>query len=242
PEPEGKGTTAESRVIRLGGEDIPYQVERKKRKTLSICVGREGLLVKAAPKTPVREIETALRGHEGWVLQKLREAARARLPQPEPGAKFPLWGKGYPLVFRRSPGGAAACLRDGAIEISFRGESLCREEAQKALEEYYRQEVRRAAAQALAVLSAQTGLVPAKVTVKKLTASWGRCSSEGNISLSLRLAQFQPRALEYVVLHELCHLRQMNHSAAFWSLVEQYMPDWREARDLLRKPAENAEP
>ena len=84
------------------------------------------------------------------------------------------------------------------------------------------------------ILTEKTGLVPKKVTLKKLSGSWGRCSSEGNISININIVFYDKECIDYVIIHELCHLKHMDHSKAFWSTVEKYCPDWKRIRNSLR--------
>lgn len=79
-----------------------------------------------------------------------------------------------------------------------------------------------------------TGLRPTCIKISGAKKRFGSCSSKGNISYSYRLMLYPPAATEYVVLHEICHLRFMDHSENFYALIERYMPDWRERRKLLR--------
>jgi hypothetical protein len=67
-----------------------------------------------------------------------------------------------------------------------------------------------------------------------MTASWGRCSSEGNISMNYKVIAYPKKNIDYVCIHELAHLRHMNHSRDFWALVEKYCPDYRQIRDSMR--------
>lgn len=80
-----------------------------------------------------------------------------------------------------------------------------------------------------------TGLRPKQVRINQAKTRFGSCSSKGNICFSWRLMEYPPEAIDYVVLHELCHLRFMDHSANFYALVEQYMPDWKRRREMLKK-------
>ena len=77
------------------------------------------------------------------------------------------------------------------------------------------------------------GKSPKKVRIRDLKYAWGSCSSNQNISINLKLANKDERAIEYVVLHEMCHLIHMNHSKSFWNLVEKNMPQYKEYKKLL---------
>lgn len=83
--------------------------------------------------------------------------------------------------------------------------------------------------------SAQCGYTAARVTIKDQSRRWGSCSASGNLNLNYRLAYLPPCARDYVIVHELCHLVELNHSPAFWSLVEQHFPNMKRAQKLLRE-------
>ncbi len=75
---------------------------------------------------------------------------------------------------------------------------------------------------------------PNKVKIKDIKYAWGSCSIKKNITINQKLAAKDAKTIEYVVLHEMCHIKQMNHSKKFWSLVEKYMPDYKEYKKMLR--------
>ena len=76
----------------------------------------------------------------------------------------------------------------------------------------------------------KTGLKPNKITIKQIKYAWGSCSSKKNITLNLELIKYSQQAIRYVILHELCHLKYMNHSRDFWNLVEKYMPNYKQVK------------
>ena len=73
----------------------------------------------------------------------------------------------------------------------------------------------------------QTGLVPNKITIKQIKYAWGSCSNKKNITINLELIKYSEQAIRYVILHEFCHIKYMNHSKDFWNLVAKYMPDYK---------------
>ena len=76
----------------------------------------------------------------------------------------------------------------------------------------------------------ETGLKPNKITIKQIKYAWGSCSSKKNITLNLELIKYSQQAIRYVILHELCHIKHMNHSKEFWNLVEKYMPEYKKIK------------
>ena len=75
---------------------------------------------------------------------------------------------------------------------------------------------------------------PQKVTIKNIKYAWGSCSSKKNITINMKLAGQNPKSIEYVVLHEMCHLKHMDHSKKFWELVEKYMPEYKQYKKMLK--------
>ncbi len=80
----------------------------------------------------------------------------------------------------------------------------------------------------------ETGLKPNRIRVKEIKYAWGSCSSNKNITINLKLIQYSEETIKYVILHELSHLKYMNHSKEFWNLVSTYMPDYKEIRKNLK--------
>lgn len=77
------------------------------------------------------------------------------------------------------------------------------------------------------------GVTPQKVRIKRIKYAWGSCSSKKNITININLANKDEKVIEYVVLHEMCHLIHMNHSKDFWDLVEKFMPQYKEYKNKL---------
>ena len=80
----------------------------------------------------------------------------------------------------------------------------------------------------------KTGLVPDKIRIKKIKYAWGSCSSKKNITINTELIKYSNEAIRYVILHELCHLKYMNHSKKFWDLVDKYMKDYKEVKKQFK--------
>lgn len=76
----------------------------------------------------------------------------------------------------------------------------------------------------------QTGLVPNKIRIKNIKYAWGSCSNNKNITINSKLILYSEDAIKYVILHELCHIKYMNHSKDFWNMVKKYMPEYKEIK------------
>ncbi len=83
-------------------------------------------------------------------------------------------------------------------------------------------------------LICETGIKPNKIRIREIKHAWGSCSSNKNITINLKLMAYSKEAIRYVILHELCHIKYMNHSKSFWKLVENYMPSYKEVKKELK--------
>ena len=104
-----------------------------------------------------------------------------------------------------------------------------------ALEEKYRRQAREKLSQRTAYFARQMGVSYGRITVRAAKTRWGSCSSRGNLNFHWKLALMPPEVLDYVVVHELAHRREMNHSPAFWAEVARILPDYQERRAWLKK-------
>ncbi len=80
----------------------------------------------------------------------------------------------------------------------------------------------------------ETGIKPNKIRIREIKYAWGSCSSNKNITINLKLIKYSKEAIRYVILHELCHIKHMNHSKDFWELVKTYMPNYKEVKKELK--------
>jgi hypothetical protein len=117
-----------------------------------------------------------------------------------------------------------------------------REEQQETLPPYTRQEIQAMAEQAMERIpprvrryAAQIGVTYGRITIRNQKTRWGSCSSKGNLNFNCLLTQVPERVMDYVIIHELCHRIEMNHSGKFWALVEQYMPDYQVQKQWLKE-------
>lgn len=221
-----------SHRIALAGREIAYQLRRSQRRTIGLAIDHRGLRVGAPLRARQGDIESLIRQHGQWVLDKL--AAWQERPAPprlevSDGCTVPLLGQ--TLTVTVTPLGRA--------RWQFAGDRLhlwpsATADANQLLEKALREKARALFAERLAHYAPRLGVVAPPLRLSAARTRWGSCSHHGGISLNWRLIHMPLPVIDYVVAHELAHLREMNHSPRFWSVVEQLCPEWRARRLELR--------
>ena len=225
------------RSIALGDRIVPYVLRRARRRTIGLTIDHRGLRVGAPPRASLREVESLILQHREWVAQKLDEWRSRRRPEALAiidGASLPLLGQS--LQLRLALGGNRAFWNvHGAPTLT-----LCLrspEHAGRLLEKTLRERARALFAERLAHFAEQLALTVPPLALSAARTRWGSCSLKTGIRLNWRLIHFPPEIVDYVVAHELAHLREMNHSPRFWSVVGQLYPDYQAARSELKRLA-----
>jgi predicted metal-dependent hydrolase len=236
------------REIRFGEHQVHYELRRARRRSIGFVVGPEGLSVSVPRWVGLGEVESALREKERWILRKLHEQSeRARRTQAariewRDGAQLPFLGETVILVLDpRSPGAVLNSDADalpGVPRLTLHlglpehaGEPQVRELVQSWLQ----RQARRVFEERCALYAARLGVRVRRIGLSSATTRWGSASADGSIRLHWRLVHFALPVIDYVVTHELAHLREMNHSQAFWDVVRSVMPDYERALGTLRQ-------
>lgn len=220
---------------------------RSRRKTIGIYVYPDGRVEVRAPRRATRgQIQAFCRDKEAWIQRKQEQAEQFRLSaRPKQfieGEAFLFLGKSYPLSIVNGTGpGLPAGKPDGA-RLSLAGgrfllESTAAAQARAIFEAWYRGQARHVITDRVVWYAAQHGFEYSKIRITGATSRWGSCSSRGTLSFTWRLVMGPPSAIDYVVVHELAHLRVKNHSAEYWEAVAAIMPDYAQRRDWLRHNA-----
>ena len=223
------------RNVLLGGRAVAFRFRRRRRRTIGIRVGEDGLSVAAPLRAPWREIEGFLREKERWILTKLDELAAAGTPTTifgVSGERLPLFGR--EVVLSVSVGRKKIALLEGSLNI-FLQEPHQRGAVRKLLIKWLKNCAREHCAARAAHYAARLGLAAPPVSVSGARTRWGVCTADGRIRVTWRLALLAHDLIDYVVAHEVAHLVELNHSARFWALVEWLYPHWREARERIER-------
>jgi predicted metal-dependent hydrolase len=227
-------TVEQPRHILLGGRIVEYRLIRSRRRTLGMTIDQRGLRVGASPRTPLADIERFLRHNAAWVLKKLDEwqsHGRTRHLVIRDGASIPVLGEAY--VVRVETGDNRVRWADRSLILQVRPDADLRQLVRRAL----RERALDAFTERAVHHAAQLQRPLPRLALSDAQTRWGSCSDKTGIRLSWRLIHAPPRLLDYVVAHEMAHLIEMNHSARFWQVVARLCPDYRAARDELKRLA-----
>jgi len=237
--------------IRLSKAVVAYEIKRARRASIGMVVGVEGLSVRAPKWVSPVDIESALRAKERWICTKLveqRERAHkqmaARIEWRE-GALVPWMGESLIIVLDPRVQGAALGDVPSRSEPALPGvpnrvlhvglpQDAEPEQIRDAVQAWLQREALACFIDRVAHFAPQLRVEVRQVKLSTAKTRWGSASVDGTIRLHWRLVHFSPSVIDYVVAHELAHLREMNHSPRFWEVVRSVMPDFDAARDHLR--------
>ena len=210
------------------------QVIRTRRRTLAIIVEEDGRIVVRAPLRLRQEaINEFVRAKEAWILTKqeqaLKRASRFVPKTYASGEEFLFLGELHRLEIedhQRQP-----LLLNGGFRLS-RG-ALPR--AQAVFERWYRKQALRVLSERAEAFAAGHGFIYSRIKITSARKRWGSCGHKGNLSFAWRLVMAPQPVIDYVVVHELAHLKHRNHSRRFWSKVASILPDYRQREAWLEE-------
>ncbi len=235
--------------MQWGAVTLGYFLERAQRRSIGLMVSSEGLVVRMPLRASLRDVDAALLEKSRWILKKLQETQqRAHLQQAarmewRDGALLPYLGQ--QLLLKLQP--VAALRRQSAILQAGREAEatlmlqiavplLAQEQHIKVpVQQWFMQQAQNHFRQRLDHFAPMLQVRWTRLGLSNAATRWGSAKTDGSIRLNWRLMHFQPAVLDYVVVHELSHLREMNHSPRFWSTVESVIPDYARLRKQLKE-------
>jgi predicted metal-dependent hydrolase len=235
------------REVRLGEHQVGYEFRRARRRSIGFVVSAEGLSVSAPRWVGVGEVEQALQSKAGWILRKLHEqqqrAERMQAHRVEwrDGSGLPFLGETVILVLDARVTGAvlhsAAQALPGVPRLTLHvglPQTATQAQIREAVQSWLQRQARRVFEERCAHFAPQLDVRIKRLSLSSASTRWGSASADGSVRLNWRLVHFGLPVIDYVVTHELAHLREMNHSAAFWDVVRSVLPDYEERRGKLR--------
>ena len=227
---------AATRSIQYGNATIHYQLSYARRKTLAISVHPDlRVTVKAPEETQIEDVEARVRKRAPWILRQQRDFERY-LPHLPPrqyvsGETHRYLGRQYRLKVVEDQEERVKLTR-GRFFIHVRDKADT-DRVKTLLDGWYRRHARRVFGERLDVCypkAERLGAPYPEIAIRVMKTRWGSCSSPDRIALNLKLIQVPKTYIDYVVMHEVCHLIERNHSPRFHELLDRAMPDWRERK------------
>ncbi len=243
-----------NREALLGDSLVAFELRRARRRNIGFLVGAEGLTVTAPKWVPLYEIDAAVKEKAGWIVRKLDET-RERHQRIESqriewrdGATFPFLGEPVIVVLDPRHGfdevGAVlntdAAALPGVARLTLHvglSHGATADQVRDAVQAWLMRQAKRLFTERLDHYAPQLGVQWCKLCLSSAGTRWGTASADGSIRLNWRLIHFRLPVIDYVVAHELSHLRVMDHSPRFWETVRTVVPDYSQLRGQLKDEA-----
>lgn len=235
------------RETRLNDHLVGYALKRARRRSIGFIVGPEGLSVNAPKWVGLHDIEVALQEKAGWILRKLREQhERARRLQAakvdwRDGTTIPFLGDTVIIVLDPRTTGAVlnteGVALPGVPHLTLHiglPHTATPTQIRDAVQSWLQRQARRVFEERCQLFTQRLGVRYTRLSLSSAQTRWGSASADGSIRLNWRLIHFALPTIDYVVAHELAHLREMNHSPRFWDVVRSVLPDYERSRGALK--------
>jgi len=240
---------AANRSILLQDQRVAYLLQRAKRRSIGFVVSEDGLVVRAPRWVTQPGIDEALQEKAGWIVRKIAEMQQRRASSLsasirwEDGASLPFLGQPLQLVVdseqRVARSGAVWRVEEGATGSPSRlylalPPNAGRTQIRDLVQAWFIQSARQHFLARLAHFAPLLGVHYTSLRLSSAETRWGSAKSDGSIRLNWRLMHYAPAVIDYVVAHELAHLRVMDHSPRFWDTVAEVVPNHRALRQQLK--------
>jgi hypothetical protein len=225
-----------SHVLTLpSGEQLNYQLERRQRRTVGLKITADGLIVHAPKRISQSLLDSLITQKADWIQKKLSTLNQNKLPalQWKDGEQLLLLGNTVTLAVKHDIRSRAVNHLPGLLELAMPNHNEGQAVARKVLQWYKKQAITDFARR-LEIFSAKLGVTLPKLLISNARTRWGSCNSKREVRLNWRLLQAPPHLINYVICHELAHLKEMNHSAKFWAVVASIYPDYKAAEKELK--------
>ena len=226
----------EQRSIQLAGTPVTFTLKRSsKRRSIGLRIDDRGLTVNMPLRASEKWLHSVLNEKADWVVEKLGSWVTKKnvAPQWLDGEKLSFRGETFTLRIFPSLFNSPPQLRGEQLHLYVT--DICNEtKIEKAVTNWYREEAERVFQECVAHYAPLMSVAPKQIKLSSARTQWGSCTSRGVVRLNWQLVKMPLHLIDYVVVHELAHLVEMNHSAAFWRIVENICPDYIKCRGELR--------
>lgn len=217
---------------------LNYELIRAKIKNMYILIRDGKVIVKVPRSISDNRVTDFINSKENWIVKKLKEIEEKSVKEKNfvSGEVFKILGNNYILNVERGDFKKSIVnMENGFINV-FVNEDSSVDKIKDLIDKMYYKLAIVVVDKSVDMWRGVINIAPDVVVIKKLKTAWGKCNSKRKITINPDLMKYDQRVIDYVVLHEFCHLRYMNHSKDFWNMVSKYMPDYK----LLRNELKNA--
>ena len=222
---------------KLNYKDKQVEIDSVKSKVKNVYIQiKDGkVIVKAPNRLSEKKIFDIVNSKKEWIYEKINKLKENEI---KGGSKIYILGKPYVLkIYFIKEAEEKIQISEGNLQIILpqsRNNKNNNEIINELISSLYKKIAEKEVSMAMALVTRFVGIKPNKYRVKKLKTAWGSCTSNKNITINSELMKFDREVIQYVVLHEICHLKYMNHSNEFWNMVEKYMVNYKEIRKRLK--------
>ncbi len=238
PEPAPQG----NRRLEIGEQPIHYTLHRVRRRSIGFTIDDRGLTVAAPRWVRLGEIEAAIAEKQRWIRRKLVEWREWRRRQPitvlnlADGGSLSFLGRDVALRLRADIDSARLVEHATSTDLQLPLPVDADEQrVRDTLQAWLKEQARRILGERIAVLAPRLHVQPRTWSLSSARSQWGACTNDRHIRLNWRLVHFSLPVIDYVVAHELAHLKEMNHSPRFWRTVGEVLPGFEAARDEVKQ-------
>jgi predicted metal-dependent hydrolase len=233
-----KASTAvvEQRTILLSGKEISYTLKRRGyRRSIGLRIDDRGLTISAPLRASEKWLHSVLLDKADWVVDKLGDWESKKAPPIfwAEGARIPFRGEEFVLTLTPRLRGARPVLHGEVLHVPV-GTDAGAELIEKAVTHWYREEALRVFGECAEYFAPLMNVAPREIKLTSARTQWGSCTAQGVVRLNWQLVKMPLHLIDYVVVHELAHLVEMNHSPAFWQVVDAVCPEYKACRAELR--------
>lgn len=231
------------RRIHVANHVLDYTLVRSKRRSIGFLIGDDGLRLTAPKWVTIAEIESAIHEKQRWIFAKLNErrerSARRLQPQMQwrDGATLPYLGADITLNIAAAQSVGIAFDESARVLTVSLPVEAGEQQLKDRVQSWLQGEAKRIFAERLPLYAEKLQVSYQSFALSSATTQWGSCTVDGKIRLNWRLIHFTLPLIDYVIAHELAHLREMNHGPRFWATVQSIFPEFQSAKKALREQA-----
>ncbi len=221
--------------ITVDGLEVLWRKSARRKQSLALKLDKNGQLIAMTPmRTPKKQVQDFVNSRRVWIDKQLQQFASLQTAKDAAHGVL-IWFEGACLTIEAKIGRPNQILREADKLIIQSRQALTLEALDKRAKKWLRKQAEQLLPEYLDAISKRTGMHGSSHQIKSYTARWGSCRHDGLIQLNWKLIMAPREVIEYVIIHELCHLEDFNHSSAFWARVARHCPSYNTQRQWLKQ-------